>query len=183
MAAVHANFMRFAFFRAADDGQPRHRTDGRQRLAAKTHRHDVRKIVVSELGSGMALDGEKEIVRLHAFAIVFHQHQIATAVGRCDVDACRARIERVLDEFFDGAGGTLHHLARGDAVDRAFRKTANFHGPNVADGAGCATPDPCAINRFKATTGPFRAAKTPQRRRSSWTDRRGAWRPGVHRRW
>src|SRR4029450_629582 len=36
--------------------------DRRQRLAAKAERHDARKIVASELGSGVALDGEGEIV-------------------------------------------------------------------------------------------------------------------------
>ena len=36
-------------------------------------------------------------------------------------------VERVLDQLLHGAGRPLDHLARGDAVDRAFGEPANLH--------------------------------------------------------
>ncbi len=54
----------------------------------------------------------------------------AAAVGE-HVDAARAGIERVLDQFLDHARRALDHLARGDAVDEAFRKLADGHERDV----------------------------------------------------
>ena len=48
------------------------------------------------------------------------------AIGE-HVDAARAGVERVLDEFLDHARRPLDHLAGGDAVDDLFGKLADRH--------------------------------------------------------
>src|ERR1700761_8751840 len=87
----------------------------------------MREIVGRELGRRVPLDGEREVVRLHALAVVFDQDEIGTAGRYCDIDAARPGIERILDQFLDGAGRTLDHFAGGDAVDGSFREAANLH--------------------------------------------------------
>ena len=51
----------------------------------------------------------------------------AAALGH-DVDACRAGIERILDQFLDDARRPLDHFAGGDAVDDAGFELADGHG-------------------------------------------------------
>ena len=69
----------------------------------------------------MALDGEAQIGRLHAAAVVFHQDQVGAAIGR---RRCRCGVAPASSAFstssFTARGRTLHHFAGGDAVDRAF---------------------------------------------------------------
>ena len=66
----------------------------------------------------MTLDAELEIVSAHAGAVVDDADEVAPARLDRDVDAPRARVERVLDEFLHRRGGPLDHLAGGDAVDQ-----------------------------------------------------------------
>ena len=49
------------------------------------------------------------------------------AAGGGDLDARRAGVERVLDQFLDHARRTLDDLAGGDLVDHRFGKLANGH--------------------------------------------------------
>ena len=107
---------------ARGDGEPRHRADRGQRLAAKAERTDLQQIVAVELGGGVALDREREVGARHAGAVVGNADQPApAAVGR-DLDPRGAGVERVLDQFLDHARRALDHLAGGDAVDQWFRK-------------------------------------------------------------
>ena len=109
------------------DGEPRHRADRRQRLAAKPERIDGEQIVAVELRGGVALHRQSEVVARHAGAVVGHADQPpAAGLGR-HLDAPRAGVERVLHQFLDGAGGTLDHLAGGDAVDDGFGELADGH--------------------------------------------------------
>ena len=75
----------------------------------------------------MALDGEREILARHAAAVVTDIDEPAPAAVAQDIDPRRAGVERVLDELLDHAGGSLDHLARGDAVDDAFGELADRH--------------------------------------------------------
>ncbi len=129
-AAIDAHLMRLARSGAGGDGEPRDGTDGRQRLAAKAERGDVREIVFTvgarQLRGRMAFDGKAQIGSRHALAIVFDKDEVGAAIGNGDDNAPRARIERVFDQFLGRTRGTLDHLARRDAVDRAFGKTADF---------------------------------------------------------
>ncbi len=109
------------------DGEPRDRADRGQRLAAEAERADVEQIVVGQLGGGVALDRQREVVARHAGAVVADADQPAAAAIGYDLDAGRAGIERVFHEFLDHARRTLHHLARRDAVDDAFGELAYGH--------------------------------------------------------
>ena len=113
---------------ARGDGQPRHRADRGQRLAAEAERADGEQVVAGELGGGVALDGEFEIGARHAGAVVGDADQPAAAAVGDDVDAAGAGIERVLDQLLDHARRPLDHLAGGDAVDDCFRQLADGHG-------------------------------------------------------
>ena len=76
----------------------------------------------------MAFDREREIGPAHALAVVGDADQAAAAAVGEHVDAARAGVERVLDQFLDHARRPLDHLAGGDAVDDAFGKLADGHG-------------------------------------------------------
>jgi hypothetical protein len=56
LAGFETDRMRGGILGAAQDGKPRHRADGGQRLAAESQRADVVEIVVGQLGGGVALD-------------------------------------------------------------------------------------------------------------------------------
>ena len=75
----------------------------------------------------MALDREREIGARHALAVVGDADQPAAAAVGEHVDALRAGVERVLDQFLDHARRPLDHLAGGDAVDDGFGKLADGH--------------------------------------------------------
>ena len=102
------------------DDQPRHRADRRQGFAAKTERVDRQKIVAGQFRGGVAVDRQLEIGARHAVAIVGDADQAAAAAIGQHVDAMRAGIERVLDQFLDHARRPLDHLAGGDAVDHGL---------------------------------------------------------------
>ena len=76
----------------------------------------------------MALDRQRQIGPRHALAVVGDADETAAAAVGEHVDAARAGIERVLDQFLDHARRTLDHLAGGDAVDDGFGKLADGHG-------------------------------------------------------
>ena len=63
----------------------------------------------------------------HALAVVGYADQPAAAAIGEHVDAVRAGVERVLDQFLDDAGRPLDHLAGGDAVDDRFGQLADGH--------------------------------------------------------
>ena len=68
----------------------------------------------------MALDGEGEVLRPHADAVIGDADEALAAAPEGDVDLGGAGIDGVFDEFLHHAGGALDHLARRDAVYCAF---------------------------------------------------------------
>ena len=113
------------------DGEPRHRTDRGQRLAAEPQRADGEEIVAVELRGRMPLDREHEVLARHAGAVIGDPDQPPPAAVGEHVDPPRAGIERVLDEFLDHARRPLHHLAGGDAVDDGGFELADRHGQRL----------------------------------------------------
>jgi len=102
---------------AAGEGEPAHRADRRQRLAAEAEGHDRRQIAVGDFRSRVPLDGKGEIGFVHAMPVVDDPDQPAPAGLDRDLDRFRPGVERVLDQFLDRRRRPLDHLARGDAVD------------------------------------------------------------------
>ena len=84
----------------------------------------MRKIVFAirhrQLGRGMTLDRQLQVIGRHAAAVVFHQQQIGAAGRGGYVDTGGPRIHGVLDQLLDRGGRPLDDFAGGDAVDRAF---------------------------------------------------------------
>ena len=66
----------------------------------------------------MALDGEHEVARVHAGAVVRHTDEREAAARRDDLDLARAGVDGVLDKLLDDARRALDDLAGRDAVDR-----------------------------------------------------------------
>ena len=75
----------------------------------------------------MALDAEREVVGVHAGAVVADADQRPPARFDRRFDATRAGVERVLDQLLDRRRRPLDHLAGGDAVDEQRFETANRH--------------------------------------------------------
>ena len=82
---------------AAGDGEPRYGADRGQRLAAKAERQDVGELVVGELRGGVALNRQRQVLRLHAGAVVGDADQPQAAARSRHVDTGGARVDRVLD--------------------------------------------------------------------------------------
>jgi hypothetical protein len=73
----------------------------------------------------MAGDGQFQIVRPHAVAIIGNANGGLAAGLQRDGDVARASIQRVLHQFLHHACRALDHLASGDAVDHAIGQLAN----------------------------------------------------------
>ena len=112
---------------AALDREPSHGADRGQRLAAEAERQDRGEIIASELGGGVALDGERQVVSAHAGAVVGDADQPQAAARRRNVDAARTGIDRILDQLLDDARRPLDDLTRGDAVDEIRRQLTYGH--------------------------------------------------------
>src|SRR5262249_24373958 len=112
---------------ARGDGEPRHRPDRGQRLAAAAERADVHEIVARRLGGGVALHRQREARARHAGAVVRGAHRPAAAAVGDDLDARGAGGERVFYELVHRARRALARLPRRDAVDDAFRELAYGH--------------------------------------------------------
>jgi len=72
----------------------------------------------------MALDGEVEIFRGHAAAIVDDANEAPAAQFDRDVDAAGARVERILDELLDARQAVRRPRGR-NAIDKNRIKTAD----------------------------------------------------------
>ena len=86
-----------------------------------------KQVLIVELGGGVTLDRQSKVGAGHAAAIVGDgDFSPAAAVGE-DIDPAGAGIDGILDQFLDHARRTLHHLARGDAVDDLFGQLSDGH--------------------------------------------------------
>ncbi len=124
--ALDRDLRAIARFHGRTDGEPGDRTDRRQCFAAKAERADVEN-VIAELAGAVARDGERQFVGGHAASIVDHPQQRQSAAGRRDLDARRAGVDGILDQFLDHGGRPLHDFAGGDSVDDRFWKLADGH--------------------------------------------------------
>ena len=81
---------------AAGDGEPPDGADGGQRLAAKSQGGDMGQIVARQLGGGVALHRQGQLLGRHAEPVIHHLDQIAPAVPEGDIDAPGAGVDGIL---------------------------------------------------------------------------------------
>src|SRR6476659_5747198 len=117
--------------REAADG-----SNGWQGLAPEPKRSDRLQVIQRcDLARGVARDGQRQVDRGDAVAVVAHADQAHAAFLEIDVDPARTRIQRVLDQFLDHGCRTFDDLAGRDLVDEGVRKLADRHGGRRLDGA------------------------------------------------
>ena len=103
---------------ARGDREARDRRDRRQRLAAKAERaHALEVLERGDLACRVRQDRTRQVVGADAVTVVAHADQAHAAFLDVDLDAPRARVEAVLDQFLDHGCRALDHLAGGDLVD------------------------------------------------------------------
>ena len=135
---------------ATRDLEQRDGADGGQGLAPKAEGGDVRQIAVGDFRGGVALDAEREIVRVHASAVVDDANQTPPTCLDHDIDVAGPRVDRVLDELLHGGGRALDDLACRDAVDEDGVEAADIH---RAGAPGRAWPQGLGANRGGAKGG------------------------------
>ena len=103
---------------ARNQRQAGHGRDTGQRFAAKPQGRDVLEVVQrGDLAGGMARESDADLLRRDADAVVAHADQAAAAAFQLDLDAPRARVQGVLDQFLDHRGRPFDDLAGGDLID------------------------------------------------------------------
>ncbi len=83
----------------------------------------------------MAFDGQREVRRAHADAVILDQDAVHAAAFEQHGDAGGAGIERVLDDLLHRGGRAFDHLAGGDAVGGGLGEAAD-QGPGGRLGRG-----------------------------------------------
>ena len=116
---------------AAGDRQAADGADRGQSLTAKTEMFDGEKIVVRKLRGAMTFDRQRQLIAIHSEAVIGDRDEALAAVAQRHLDAGRAGIDRVFDQFFDRRGGAFDDLAGGDAIDDDRRQLADVHPPIV----------------------------------------------------
>jgi len=103
--------------RSADGADLRHRRDAGQRLSAKPERGDPVQVVgLPDLACRMRFEGGREVVGVHAVAVVADGDELPTAVLDRHGDGGGPGVDAVFDQFLDDAGRAFDHLACGDQV-------------------------------------------------------------------
>ena len=117
---------------AGGDGEARDRADGGQGLATEAQRKDTQQVHIAriiglQLGCGVTLYGDRQLVLGDALAIIGNQDAGQTAAVSLNLDVGRTRINGVLHQLLDGAGGTFDHFTSGDTVDGFGWEATNGH--------------------------------------------------------
>jgi len=100
---------------------------GRERLAAEAISADVVQVAeVGNLAGGEAFQRQQGILTGHAAAVVHHLQQTLSTRLQPHCDALGAGVQGVLQQFLEGAGGLLYHLAGSNAFGYAGWQT--MHG-------------------------------------------------------
>ncbi len=111
---------------ARGDRNARDGGDRGQRLAAKAERAHLFEVVEArDLAGGVARECQRQVLRVHAAAIVRDLELLDAALHQADADLGGAGIEAVLQQFLHHRGRALHHFAGGDLADQGVWKEAN----------------------------------------------------------
>ncbi len=87
-----------------------------------------------EFRRGVALDGQAQIVAIHAAAVILDDDARQPAQFGADVDLGGAGVDGVLDQFLDRRGRALDDLAGGDAVDGVLGEALDNRHPSRLPG-------------------------------------------------
>ena len=109
---------------AAFDRDPGDACDRRQGLAAKAQGGHLIDRVARQLGGGVALERERDLVGRHADAVVDHLDPADAALRQGDGDSRRAGVDRVFDQLLQRAGGSFHHFTGCDTIDEMLGQAA-----------------------------------------------------------
>ena len=85
----------------------------------------VEVVLPNDFAGGVRGDGESELVSGDSMPVVGDLNQFSSAVFDRELNACRAGIKCVFDEFFDHAGGALDDLTGCDFVDQQVGEFLN----------------------------------------------------------
>ncbi|OQC04658.1 MAG: hypothetical protein BWX79_02451 [Alphaproteobacteria bacterium ADurb.Bin100] len=103
---------------ARQQGQFRHRIDGRQRFAAKAHgAHGFEVVQAGDLAGCVAFDRGGQLLARNARAIVFHRDQPHAAGQQAQRDLRGTGVQGVVQQLAHHGGRALHHLAGGNLAD------------------------------------------------------------------
>ncbi|MNL55253.1 hypothetical protein D3C87_1786490 [compost metagenome] len=75
----------------------------------------------------MTCQRQRQFVFFDAAAVIANADKLCAAAFDVDIDAGRARIKTVFDQFFHDRCRTLHHLTGGDLVRKLRRQNLNRH--------------------------------------------------------
>ena len=143
----------------AGDRQASHGPQRRQRLAPETKGMDVQQVRAVDFRGRMAGQGQRQVLRRDAAAIIGDADQGLAAISDVDGDPRGPCVHRVFHQLLDGRGRALHNLTRSDPVDCCVVKLPD-DGPFLADIGVCVrhTARPSTIRR-DSTTGLRRIPK------------------------
>ena len=111
---------------AGGQGQPRHRSDAGQRLAAETQADHLLEILeAGDLAGGVAGQRQRQLRGSNAAAVVAHPDQPHPTLLHFDGDASRSGIQAVFQQFLDDRRRALDHFAGGDLADQLRRQSPN----------------------------------------------------------
>ena len=109
-----------------NQGAVGNRIDGGQRLAPKTHGADGFKIhQIRDFAGGVAFEGNRQLFRRNADAVVFHRNQPYPTGGQAHGDLRCTRVQRVVHQLAHDGGGAFDDFARGDLADQLVRQFAD----------------------------------------------------------
>ena len=124
------------------DGQPRDGSRARQGFAAKAQGRDRFQIARrGDLARRVAGQGETQIVRVDAVAVVGHAHPAHAGLLHLHADVPGAGVQAVLHQLLDDGGGPLHHLAGRDLVCHERAERTDAAGRAFRGGRHCAVAD------------------------------------------
>ena len=107
----------FRAFLPRRDFHLRHRGNRRQRLAAKPQKLHIEQIVRRQLGRRVPFHRQRQVFRIHAFAVVLNRNQrLAPGLERY-LNPRRPRVQRVLHQLLDRRRRAFDNLARRNLVD------------------------------------------------------------------
>ena len=125
---------------------PGHRSDARQRLAAKPHGRDREKVGFRlDLAGGVRLETQQGVIRVHAVSVIHHRDHVRAGFLDPDRDLVRMGVQRIFQQFLQHGSGAFHHFTRCDFIVDLFRQ-------QIDPAHGCFLWSPAAFRSLASFT-------------------------------